>query len=182
MQSETQFSTCRIALTLRGHYGIEIFVCFGGCFSLQSQHLQFVRRLCCAGDRPLLCFDPSAGECRSRHDRRSTAARRTNVVPMVCTEPAELYECEKSYVTISNERAFGYAKTPVVSSVKTMPASCICDDAVYAVTPGVSPGLGTSLYVKKGSSYFVLHVYGFPDQTKAMAMEKTLALQACSKL
>jgi len=85
-------------------------------------------------------------------------------------------------LTISNERAFGYAKTPVVSSVKTMPASGVCDDAVYAVTPGVTPGLGTSLYVKKGSSYFVVHVYGFPDQTKAMAMEKTLALLACSKL
>ena len=56
------------------------------------------------------------------------------------------------------------------------------DDAVYAVTPGVTAGLGTSLYVKKGNSYFVVHVYGFPEQTKAMGMEKTLAIQACSKL
>jgi len=81
---------------------------------------------------------------------------------------------KKVALTISNERAFGYAKTPVVSSVKTKPASGVCDDAVYAVTTGVTPGLGTSLYVKKGSSYFVVHVYGFPDQTKAMAMEKRL--------
>jgi hypothetical protein len=36
--------------------------------------------------------------------------------------------------------------------------------------------------VKKGDSYFVVHVYGFPEQAKAMAMEKTLAIEACSKL
>jgi hypothetical protein len=71
-------------------------------------------------------------------------------------------------LTISDERAFGYAKAPVVSSVKTMPASGICDDAVYTVTPGVTPGFGTSLSVKKGNSYFVVHVYGFPEQTKAI--------------
>jgi len=47
---------------------------------------------------------------------------------------------------------------------------------------GVTSGLGTSLYVKKWNSYFVVHVYGFPDQPKAMAMEKALAIQACSKL
>jgi hypothetical protein len=101
---------------------------------------------------------------------------------MACGEPAELYECEKSCAHISNERGFGYSKTPVVSSVKTRPAGGICDEAVYALASGVTPGLGTSSYVKKGNSYFVVHVYGFPDQTKAMAMEKTLALQACSKL
>jgi hypothetical protein len=89
---------------------------------------------------------------------------------------------KKVTLTISEERAFGYAKTPIVSTVKTLPASGICDDAVYTVSPGVTPGLGTSLYVKKGSSYIVLHVYGFPDQSTAMGMEKTLALQACSNL
>lgn len=89
---------------------------------------------------------------------------------------------KKVVLTISNERAWGYAKTPVVSSVTTMPASGICDDGVYTTIKGVTPGLGTALYVKKGSSYFVLQVYGFPDQAKAMAMEKTLATQACSKL
>jgi hypothetical protein len=88
----------------------------------------------------------------------------------------------KVTLTISEERAFGYATTPVVSSVKTLPASGICDDAIYTVSPGVTPGLGASLHVKKGSSYFVLHVYGFPDQSKAMATEKSLAIQACSSL
>jgi hypothetical protein len=89
---------------------------------------------------------------------------------------------KKVVLSISNERAWGYAKTPVVSSVTTMPASGICDDAVYTTIKGVTPGLGTALYLKKGNSYFVIQVYGFPDQAKAMAMEKTLATQACSKL
>ena len=89
---------------------------------------------------------------------------------------------KKVALTISDEQAFRYAKAPVVSNVKTMPGSGICDDAVYTVLPGVTPGLGTSLYVKKRSSYFVVHVYGFPEQTKVMEMEKTLALEACSKL
>jgi hypothetical protein len=109
-----------------------------------------------------------------------------HVAPKLCqwsapNQPNSI-NAKKVALTISNERAFGYAKTPVVSSVKAMPASGICDDAVYAVTTGVAAGLGTSLYVKKGNSYIVVHVYGFPDQNKAMDMEKTLATQACSKL
>lgn len=109
-----------------------------------------------------------------------------HVAPKLCqwsapNQPNSI-NAKKVALTISNERAFGYAKTPVVSSVKTVPASGICDDAVYAVTTGVASGLGTSLYVKKGNSYIVVHIYGFADQTKAMDMEKTLATQACSKL
>jgi hypothetical protein len=89
---------------------------------------------------------------------------------------------KKVTITVSNETAFGYAKTPITKSVKTIPASGIGDDAVYAIMGGVTPGLGTSLYVKKANSYFVVHVYGFPDQSKAMAMEKALAIQACLRL
>ena len=85
-------------------------------------------------------------------------------------------------LTISSERAFGFAKTPVVSSTKAVPASGIGDDAVYAVSVDASGYSAAQLFVKKGSTYFVVHVPGFPDQTKAMAIEKTLALQACSKL
>jgi hypothetical protein len=109
-----------------------------------------------------------------------------HIAPTLCqwsapNQPNSI-NAKKVALTISNERAFGYAKTPVVKSVKTIPASGICDDAVYALTPGVTPGLGIALSVKKGASYFVVHVYGFPDQAKAMDMEKTLATQACSKL
>ena len=89
---------------------------------------------------------------------------------------------KKVAVIMRDARAFGYAKTPVVSSEKAEPANGICDDAVYSFPARTKSGLSTALYVKKGSTYFAVHVYGFPDQAKTMAMEKTLALNACSKL
>jgi hypothetical protein len=89
---------------------------------------------------------------------------------------------KKVALLMSNARAFGFAKTPVVSSESAAPASGICEDAVYSFPTGIKSGSATALYVKKGSSYFTVHVYGFPDQGKAMAMEKTLAVDACSKL
>jgi hypothetical protein len=89
---------------------------------------------------------------------------------------------KKIAVVMSNARAFGFAKTPVVSSEKAEPANGVCDDAVYSFPTGSKSGLATALFVKKGSSYFAVHVYGVPDQVKAMAMEKTLAVDACSKL
>jgi len=85
-------------------------------------------------------------------------------------------------LTISSERAFGFAKTPVVSSTKAVPASGVGDDAVYAVSVDASGYSSAQLHVKKGGAYFVVHVSGIPDQTKIMQIEKTLALQACSKL
>jgi hypothetical protein len=89
---------------------------------------------------------------------------------------------KKVTVDLLSAQAFAFAKTPIVQSVATIPASGIGDDAVYSTLPGVTPGLGTSLAVKKGDSYFSVHVYGFPDKAKAMAMEKTLALEIVSKL
>lgn len=89
---------------------------------------------------------------------------------------------KKVALLISNERAFGYAKTPIVEGESAKPASGICDDAAYSFPTGSKSGLATALFVKKGRSYFTVHVYGFPDQDKTMAMEKALALHACSKL
>lgn len=89
---------------------------------------------------------------------------------------------KKVTVLLKDERTFQSAKSPIMLEIKTITASGICDDAVYTVTPGVGPGLGTALYVKKGSSYFAVRVYGFPDQTKVMGLEKSFALSACSKL
>lgn len=89
---------------------------------------------------------------------------------------------KKVALLISNARAFGFAKMPVVNDEKAEPVSGVCDDAVYSFPTGTKSGSATSLFVKKGSSYFTVHVYGFPDQPKAMAIEKTLALDACSKL
>lgn len=89
---------------------------------------------------------------------------------------------KKVAVLISNARAFEFAKTPVIESEKAVPGNGICDDAAYSFPTGERSGSATSLFVKKGGSYFTVHVYGFPDQAKTMAMEKTLALNACSKL
>jgi hypothetical protein len=151
--------------------------------------LLFILSVC--GSRPTYAAPPS-DPCALLTQARVSAVLGVSVevaqhvAPTLCqwsapNQPNSI-NAKKVALTISNERAFGYAKTPVVKSVKTIPASGICDDAVYALTPGVTPGLGVALYVKKANSYFVVHVYGFPDQTKAVDMEKTLAVQACSKL
>ena len=109
-----------------------------------------------------------------------------HVAPTLCqwsapNQPNSI-NAKKVTLTLSNQRAWEYAKAPVGNNLTTMPASGICDDAVFTTIKRVTPGLGTTLYVKKGGSYLVVHVYGFPDRAKAMAMEKTLATQACSKL
>lgn len=89
---------------------------------------------------------------------------------------------KKVALLISNARAFGYAKTPIVDSEKAASANGVGDDAAYSFPTGEKSGSATSLFVKKGDSYFTVHVYGFPDQAKAMEMEKKLALEVCSKL
>jgi hypothetical protein len=109
-----------------------------------------------------------------------------HIAPTLCqwatSGPAHSANSKSVTLTISRERAFAFAKTPIVSSEKAIPASGICDDAVYSVAVGEDPGPATSLYVKKGSAYFIVHIYGVHDQTKVMAMEKALATQACSNL
>lgn len=89
---------------------------------------------------------------------------------------------KKVTLALQEAQAFAYAKTPISHRITTTPASGIGDDAVYDTLSGVTPGLGTSLAVKRGNSFFTVHVYGFPDQPKAMAIEKTLALEVVSKL
>ena len=107
------------------------------------------------------------------------------VAPTMCewsavNQPSSI-NSKKVALIISNARAFGFAKTPVVNDEKAEPVSGVCDDAIYSFPTGTKSGSATSLFVKKGSSYFTVHVYGFPDQAKAMAIEKMLALDACSK-
>lgn len=67
-------------------------------------------------------------------------------------------------------------KTPV-SGIQKTPVSGVGDDAYYAITPGLAPGLN----VKKGSKAFVLRVGGFP-KGKEEAIEKSLALLAVKRL
>ena len=71
---------------------------------------------------------------------------------------------------------FNIAKTPVEGITKT-PASGIGDDALYITTPGI----GTALMVRKGTSVVQIRVYGFSVE-EIKAKEKTLALNALPKL
>jgi hypothetical protein len=71
---------------------------------------------------------------------------------------------------------FNNVKKPIQGIVK-MPVSGVGDDAILVTTPG----FGTGLIFKKGSSVFDVRVYGFSDeQTKAK--EKALALDIIAKL
>ena len=58
------------------------------------------------------------------------------------------------------------------------PVSGIGGDAYYTVFGGTI----TNLMVKKGNVSFKLAIYGGPAPEKAMAMEKTLALEIVGKL
>jgi hypothetical protein len=105
------------------------------------------------------------------------------VAPTLCEWSApgqpQTLSAKKVTVTLQDERAFAAAKTPVPDGrarITKAPVSDVGDEAVSGTSPA-----GTVLTVKKGSTVFVVHVYGFPvDQTKVM--EKTLALHILSKL
>jgi len=90
---------------------------------------------------------------------------------------------KKVTVTLQDAQSFAYAKMPVGHGITKITVSGIGDEAIY----GTTPRFATTLTVKKGGFFFVVHVWGFPlDQTKAIddvqAKEKTLALQILSKL
>ena len=84
----------------------------------------------------------------------------------------------KMFTTISmlDANSFAAAKTPRAGLTKT-PVTGIGDDAVYTTV-----GPFVTLSVKKGSTAFVLRVYGVTDQNKQMALEKSLALDIVAKL
>jgi hypothetical protein len=81
-------------------------------------------------------------------------------------------------LTMQDAKAFDFAKSPSKSAnlLKT-PVASIGDDAVFNTIGPVT----ATLTVKKGETYFEVHVYGFPvDQTKTM--ETALAKQVVEKL
>jgi hypothetical protein len=81
-------------------------------------------------------------------------------------------------LTIHDAKEFEFAKAPAKNSslVKT-PAPGIGDEAVLNTVGTVT----AVLFVKKGDTYFELHVYGFPiDQTKTL--ETTLAKEAVANV
>lgn len=90
---------------------------------------------------------------------------------------------KKVTITLVTEQAFAYAKIPVGGPITKVPATGIGDDAVF----GTTAKSATTLTVRKGTFFFVVHVFGFPiDQPKALdevqAKERTPALEILSKL
>jgi hypothetical protein len=90
---------------------------------------------------------------------------------------------KKVTVTLDTAQGFANAKTPVGGPITKVPANGIGDEAVF----GTTGKFATTLSVKKGEVFFVVHVFGFPlDQPKALdevqAKEKTLALEILSNL
>jgi len=81
-------------------------------------------------------------------------------------------------LTMQDAKAFEFAKSPSKSATLAKePAAGIGDDAVINRIGIVT----ATLTVKKGDTYFELHVYGFPvDQTKTM--ETTLAKEVVANL
>jgi len=81
-------------------------------------------------------------------------------------------------LTIQDAKAFDFAKSSSKSpSLVKTPVAGVGDDAVLN-TIGV---VTATLHVKKGDTYFELHVYGFPvDQTRNM--ETTLAKEVVANL
>lgn len=71
---------------------------------------------------------------------------------------------------------FNTAKMPVEGIAKT-PISGVGDDALYVATPGI----GTGLIFRKGTSAFDVRVYGLSDE-ETKSKEKTLALDIIAKL
>ena len=84
----------------------------------------------------------------------------------------------KMFTTISmlDPNTFAAAKTARAGLTKT-PATGIGDDAVYTTV-----GPFVTLSVKKGTTAFVLRVYGVTDQDKQMTLEKSLALDIVANL
>lgn len=158
-----------------------------------KSHPKYCLAVCLA--TAVCCFRTASAEsdpCSLLTPAQVSAVLETNVeaarhvAPRLCqwsasNQPNSM-NGKKVTLLLKDARSFQFAKTPVMPEIKTMAAPGICDDAVYTVTPGVSPGLGTALYVKKGDSYFAVQIYGSRDQPRTMALEKTLAVEACSKL
>jgi len=83
---------------------------------------------------------------------------------------------KKLTLTVMPLQSFENGKKPM-KGIEKLPLGGVGDDAIYITTPG----FGTALNVKKGSSAFQLRVGGFkPDEEKAI--EKALAPQVLAKL
>lgn len=82
----------------------------------------------------------------------------------------------RATITVWDAANWALSKSPVPNVTKT-PAPGIGDDAFYTVVQTAS-----SLSVKKGKSYIVVHAYGVGDLAKQQSVEMTLATEALSNL
>ena len=85
----------------------------------------------------------------------------------------------KTVVTVSmqNEKMFGGAKSgPVPPNMTRSAVSAVGDEAIFIGAEGFS-----SLWVRKGSKYLLVRLYGLPV-SEAQTKLKTLATSAVSKL
>jgi LysM repeat protein len=79
---------------------------------------------------------------------------------------------------MQDAKAFAFAKSPAKSANLTKtPASGVGDEAVFNTIGSVT----ATLTVKKGDTYFEVHVYGFGVEQTQM-IEKTLAQAIVAKL
>jgi hypothetical protein len=83
------------------------------------------------------------------------------------------------HVTIATQSADSYdrMKAMQLPHVVKSGVTGIGDDAFYATVSTF-----TSLSVKKGSTVFIIHLYGVPGQAQQMTVEKALALDAAPRV
>jgi len=82
----------------------------------------------------------------------------------------------RATITVWDAASWALSKSPVPNITKT-PLPGIGDDAFYTVVQTAS-----SLSVKKGKSYIVVHAYGVGDLAKQQSVEKTIAIDALPNL
>jgi hypothetical protein len=91
---------------------------------------------------------------------------------------------KKVAVTLITAQGYAMAKLPVNSnSITKAPVNGVGDEAIQ----GTTGKFATTLSVKKGDTYFVVNVRGFPlnpgaDLDKVQTMEKTLAMAVLGNL
>jgi hypothetical protein len=79
-------------------------------------------------------------------------------------------------VSMQNAKMFAGAKSTNVPNMTKAPVSGVGDEAIFVGAQGFS-----SLWVKKGSSFLLVRIYGVPV-SEAQAKLKTLATNVVSKL
>lgn len=154
----------------------------------------FAILLACAATAPSAGAAPDTDACLLVTQAQLSAALGVSMAAGTHTTPTYVKTCTWSpsggatkslkFVTLNLEAGDGYerAKNTMVQlkpkNTVITPVSGIGDDAYYIFFGSTI----TNLMVKKGNVSFKLALYGETAPEKAMAMEKTLALEIVGKL